>query len=147
MIPAFDPATGNLPSGVHEATWAEVVARYGTTPHRLALLAGLKAALDALHVAGCQRAYVDGSFTTAKAQPEDFDGCWEIEGVDLARLDPVLKTFTNRREAQKRAFGGELFPADWEADASGTHFLEFFQRDRDAGRPKGIIALDLRGLP
>ncbi len=147
MIPPFDPDTGNLQPGVHDATWAEVVARYGTSPDRLVLLAGLKAALDALRVAGCQRAYIDGSFVTDKAQPADFDGCWEVEGVDLDRLDPVLKPFTNRREAQKRAFGGELFPADWSADATGTHFLEFFQRDRDAGRPKGIIAIDLGGLP
>ena len=67
--------------------------------------------------------------------------------VDLARLDPVVLTFANRREAQKRKYGGELFPADWAADASGTNFLRFFQRDKDTGRAKGIIAIDLGGLP
>ena len=147
MIPPFDPATGNLPPGVHEAPWDEFVARYGWTAHRLVLLAGLKAALDALHAAGCRRAYVDGSFVTAKDQPGDFDGCWEVDHVDLARLDPVLLTFANRRVAQKRRYGGELFPADWAADASGTNFLSFFQRDKDTGRPKGIIAMDLERLP
>ena len=49
--------------------------------------------------------------------------------------------------AQKRKYGGELFPADWPADAHGTSFLHFFQRDRVTGRPKGIIAIDLGGLP
>ena len=123
------------------------MARYGSTPHRLALLAGLKAALDALRAAGCRRAYIDGSFVTAKEAPADFDGCWEVDGVDLARLDPVLLTFARRRAAQKRKYGGELFPADWAADAHGTSFLRFFQRDRGSGRPKGIIAIDLGGLP
>lgn len=146
MLPAFDLA-GNLPSGVHEATWAEVVTRYGSTPHRLALLAGLKAALDALRLAGCRRAYVDGSFVTAKEAPADFDGCWEVDGVDLERLDPVLLTFADHRAAQKRKFGGEIFPSDWPADAQGTNFLRFFQRDRATGEAKGIITIDLEGLP
>lgn len=147
MIPPFDPVTGNLPPGVHGATWDEVVARYGTTPHRLALLAGLKAALDALRAAGCQRAYIDGSFVTAREEPADFDGCWEVEGVDLDRLDPVLQTFTDRRRAQKQKYGGELFPADWEAEAAGTNFLSFFQRDTETGQAKGIVAIELGDLP
>jgi len=145
MIPPFD-AAGNLPPGVHEATWDELVARFGTTPRRLALLAGLRAALDALRAAGCRRAYVDGSFVTAKPDPGDFDACWDTVGVDLALVDPVLKTFVNRREAQKRKYGGELFPAEWPADPAGTSFLRFFQQDR-RGQPKGIVALDLGVLP
>lgn len=132
---------------MHEATWEEFVARYGSTPRRLALLAGLKAALDALRAAGCRRVYIDGSFVTAKTQPGDFDGCWEVDGVDLTRLDPVLLTFANRRAAQKRQYGGEMFPADWAADADRTNFLSFFQRDKDTGQPKGIIVIDLEGLP
>lgn len=147
MLPPFEPASGNLPPGVHEATWEELVARYGTTPHRLAQLAGLKAALDALRVADCLRAYIDGSFVTAEEAPADFDACWEVDGVDLARLDPVLLTFAHRREAQKRKYGGELFPSDWAADAHGTNFLRFFQRDRATGQRKGIVAIGLGGLP
>ncbi|HEV8633657.1 MAG TPA: hypothetical protein VG370_05360 [Chloroflexota bacterium] len=147
MIPPFDPATGLLPPGVHEATWEELVARFGGTPHRLVLLAGLKAALDALRAAGCRRAYVNGSFVTAKQMPGDFDGCWEVEGVDLSRLDPVLMTFANLRAAQKQKYGGELFPADAPAARDGTKFLNFFQRDRATGAPKGIVAIDLGGLP
>lgn len=147
MIPPFDLVTSNLPTGVHEATWEEIEARYGFTPHQVALLAGLKAALDALRVAGCRRAYLDGSFVTAKEAPADFDGCWEVDGVALGRLDPVLLTFANRREAQKRKYGGELFPADWAADAAGTNFLRFFRREKQTGQPKGIVAIYLAGLP
>ncbi|MHB8644453.1 MAG: DUF6932 family protein [Thermomicrobiales bacterium] len=146
MIPSFE-ASGNLPPGVHAATWEEFVARYGSTPHRLALLAGLKAALDALRAAGCARVYLDGSFVTAKATPGDFDGCWEVAGVDPDLLDPVLLVFANQRAAQKAKYGGELFPAETTADPFGTRFLEFFQRDKRTGDPKGIIAIDLGGVP
>ena len=147
MIPPLQPTTGNLPPGVHEATWGELVARDGSTPHRLALLSGLKAALDALRAAGCRRVSIDGSVVTAKAVPADFDGCWAVNGVDLTRLEPELMTFAQRRAAQKRQYGGELFPADWAADAHGTSFVRFFQRDRASRRPKGIIAIDLGDLP
>ncbi|MCX6022824.1 MAG: hypothetical protein NTZ05_14070, partial [Chloroflexi bacterium] len=33
----------NLPPGVHEATWSDLVGRYGYTPYRLALLSGVRA--------------------------------------------------------------------------------------------------------
>jgi hypothetical protein len=146
MIPPFEPSTGLLPAGVHGSTWEELVARFGWTPHRLTLLAGLKAALDALRAAGCRRAYVDGSFVTAKPDPGDFDACWETDGVDPSLLDPVLVTFDPYRRTQKVKYGGELFFADALADPAGTAFIDFFQRDL-AGRPKGIVALDLGALP
>jgi hypothetical protein len=150
MLPPLDPASGNLPPGIHPATWDEIVARYGTTPHRLHLLAGLKAALDALRQAGATRAYLDGSFVTAKAVPNDFDACWELTGVDLAVLDqiePALLDWRQRRAAQKAVLGGELFIASAAADPWGNTFLEFFQHDRLTGAPKGIVAIDLGGLP
>src|SRR5438067_7246932 len=111
MIPPFEPTTDNLPPGEHEATWDEILARYGYTPHRLVLLAGLKAALDALRAAGCRRAYLNGSFVTAKATPADFEAWWEMAGVDfdlLDQLEPVLLDWTSQRAAQKARFAGEL---------------------------------------
>jgi len=139
-----------LPPGIHEATWNDLLLRYGSTSQRLRLLAGLKAALDSLRGAGCRRAYLDGSFVTAKADPGDFDACWEMAGVDIDRLDhdaPVLLDWSRRRAAQKATFGGELFIADSAADPWGTPYLEFFQRDRNSGAPKGIVALNLGDLP
>lgn len=145
MIPAFDPDTGNLPPGIHEATWGEFVARYGYTVRRLTLLAGLKAGLDALRRAGCRRAYIDGSFVTSKTTPGDFDVCWESDGVQARLLDPVLLTFDNLRAAQKATYHGEFFFADAEADMLGTPYVDFFQRNRDGAR-KGIITMDLEVL-
>jgi hypothetical protein len=122
------------------------VNRYSTSEHRTELLDGLRAALDSLRAAGCRRAYLDGSFVTDKERPGDFDACWEAEGVDPDLLDPVLLDFSDRRAAQKRRYGGELFPAEAAAEPHGTIFLDYFQRDRDTGDPKGIVALDLEGL-
>lgn len=146
MIPEFEAATGNLPAGEHLATWQELSSRYGSTPWRRRLLDGLLEALRALRDAGCKRAYVDGSFVTAKEEPGDFDACWDAQGVDFDLVDERLLTFDKGRATQKAAFLGELFIADSRADPQGTLFLDFFQTDRD-GHRKGIIAIDLKGLP
>jgi hypothetical protein len=145
-IPRFSDS-GNLPEGVHDATWDEIIDRFGTNERRRELLDGLRRALDSLRAAGCLRAYLDGSFVTTKEEPGDFDACWEAAGVDPDHLDPVLLTFANRRAAQKARFGGELFPADWEASPHGTRFLDYFQQHNVTGERKGIVALDLEGLP
>ena len=129
MILRFDSISGYLPPGVHQATWEEIVARYCSTPRRLRLLAGLKEALDALRTAGCGRAYLDGSFVTAKEEPNDFDACWEMTGVDfdvLDRLDPVLLDWRHRRAAQNARFGGELFIAEGTASPGVRRTLSSF---------------------
>lgn len=146
MIPDFDASTGNLPPGEHPAMWQEMLDRYGYTPWRRRLLQGLLDALRRLRVAGCTRAYIDGSFVTAKERPSDFDACWEAQGVDFDLVDDRLLTFDKGRATQKAAFFGELFIADSRADPQGTLFLDFFQTDRD-DRRKGIIVIDLKGLP
>lgn len=142
VIPPFD-TRGVLPPGVHLANWDEVAARYGATMWRRQLLAGLREALSCLSAAGCTRAYLDGSFVTAKAVPGDFDACWDEAGVDPDLLDPVFFDFANRRARQKAKYGGELFPASQTADRNGASFVGFFQRDKETGDPKGIVAIDL----
>jgi len=146
VIPALD-ADCSLPPGIHHASWDEVVTRYATNERRRELLDGLLDALRSLSDAGCRTAYLDGSFVTAKELPGDFDACWEVTGVDASRLDRELLDFSNRRAAQKARYGGELFPAETAAEPAGTTFLDYFQRDRDTGQPKGIITIDLGALP
>ena len=85
MIPAFETERGvggcyQLPLGIHVATWAELVERFGNNERRREILASLLRALQALKAAGCRRVYVDGSFVTSKEGPGDFDGCWDHEG-------------------------------------------------------------------
>ena len=145
VIPEFD-ACGLLPSGVHWASWDELTDRLGTNPWRQRLIIGLRAALNNLKYAGCRTVYVNGSFVTSKAIPNDYDACWEEAGVEPAALDPVLLTFDPGRTTQKAKYMGELFPASIIAGSDGLSFLEFFQTDKNTGRPKGIIAIDLGGL-
>ena len=145
MILEFD-ADGNLPPGVHKATWDEIVIRYSTNLRRREMLDGLLVALRSLKVAGCGAAYLDGSFVTAKEHPGDFDACWDPAGVNAARLDPELLDFSGARAAQKARYGGELFPTDVAAEPLGVTFLDYFQRDRKTGEPKGIVAIDLSTL-
>lgn len=144
MIPPFN-LNGKLPPGIYFCSWEEFVTRFGSTQHRLNLIAGLKIAIEQLQMAGCSTVYVDGSFVTNKLIPGDFDACWSASNVDMNKLisiAPILLKFDAKRAAQKAEYGGEFFPADSEADGEGTPFLEFFQNDRDGNR-KGIIAIDL----
>jgi len=61
---------------------------------------------------------------------------WEL-------LHPELLDFSDGRAAQKARYRGELFPAETLAEPAGTVFLDYFQRDRDTGLPKGIVAIDI----
>jgi hypothetical protein len=142
MIPVFQ-GNGNLSPGIHWAEWKEFEGRFGINPHRRKLLKGLKAVIASLRKAGCRAIYIDGSFVTAKELPNDFDGCWSIEGVDPNLLDPVLLDFSNGRAAQKAKYEGELFPAELIEGGSGKTWLDFFQQDR-YGKPKGIVGIRLR---
>jgi hypothetical protein len=144
MIMDFLPS-GNLPAGVHEPeNWTEFVSRFGTNPTRRRQIEGLKDALRLLKDAGCQVVYVNGSFTTAKELPGDFDACWDTAGVDFDHLTDIFFQLRHPRTEMKARFGGELFPASASA-AAGETFLEFFQHDRN-GTPKGIVKLDLGKL-
>jgi hypothetical protein len=145
MLPDFDES-GSLPPGIHAAAWSEFAARFGSNPHRRALLGGLERALAVLRAAGCRRVYVDGSFVTSKPTPGDYDAAWEPSGVDVAALltlDPVFGVFDNGRAAQKAKYQGEFFPSSATEDLTGRTFLDFFQTDKNTGDPKGIVTLDL----
>ena len=142
MIPAL--VGGNLPIGIHVATWEELGKCCATTQHRKRLMGGLRAAARELARNGCVLLYVDGSFITEKEIPGDYDGCWDMRGVNLRTLDPILLTFSAHRAAQKAKYLGELFPAQLPNGPSGVTFLQFFQIDKVTGDAKGIIALDLK---
>ena len=139
-------ADGLLPPGVHWTKWEEFTREYGSNPWRQRLLSGLRAALENLKAAGCRTVYINGSFVTKKVLPNDYDACWDEDGVDPEALDPVLLTFDPGRATQKAKYMGELFPASVIASSEGLSFLQFFQTDKITGKPKGIMAIDLEGM-
>lgn len=146
MIPQLIDLAGApwsvIPPGIHDATLDEINAAFATTPYRQWLFSGFVRVADALRVAGCTVAYLDGSFTTGKLHPSDYDGCWDHTGMDFSRLDPVLLDFDGKREAQKRKYQGEMFPA-YVANGSSGIFLDFFQVEKFTGLPKGILRVSL----
>jgi hypothetical protein len=138
MIPPFSEE-GALPPGIHSASLAEVERRFATNPARKALFKGLKLLLKDLAMAGCKTLYLDGSFVTSKEEPNDYDACWDTQGVNNT-ISPILREIGTFRKERKRKYGGDIF---FYVPELGTDFLQFFQSDRDA-RPKGIIRFDLR---
>lgn len=146
VIPEFTDL-GILPEGLHLATWDEVSQRFGCSRRRRRLLEGLLAAATSLRDAGARYLWLDGSFATAKPNPDDFDCAWDPHGVDLSKVDPVLIDAADLRAGrfrQKAKYGGEFFAGT--EGQSGMLFQLYFQQDQD-GNTKGVILLDLRTLP
>lgn len=94
---------GLLPRGMHHAGWSEFTARFGQTDRRHRQTQGLLAALISLQNAGCKRAYVGGSFVTAKENPNDIDYIFEPQGMDMSKLEPMLDR--NNYSANRNARG------------------------------------------
>jgi hypothetical protein len=121
MIPEWS-TNGDLPPGVHFATWQELEDRLTFNPRRHRMPAGFRQACEELRKAGCRLVYLDGSD---------------------ARLDPVFWDFSRGRAAHKQRFLGELFPAQLPEGAAGRAFVDFFQVNKMSGEPKGILAIRL----
>src|SRR4051812_5633922 len=72
-IPSFR-ADGYLPEGLHRASEAEALFRFGTSTRRRRRLAlRLRRWLELARKVGASRLLLDGSFVTAKAEPQDID--------------------------------------------------------------------------
>jgi hypothetical protein len=144
MIPAFqDDEWRTLPAGIHWASWADIVDQLGFTEHRQEQLSGLYLGLLALKHAGCQNVYIDGSFATGKPFPNDFDLCYDLQGMNRELMDEVFFDFSEQRKRQKTKYGGEFFPANVAATPSGIRYLEFFQINKHTQTAKGIIGIRL----
>lgn len=136
-----------LPAGIHPATLEEVKVAFATNHRRRQLYLGLVDGVSRLRRAGCETVYLDGSYVTAKPRPNDFDACWDPQGVDEALLDPLFRDFRNGRSAQKSVFQGEFFPSSMECLDVGKTFIDFFQLERFTGKKKGIILISLLADP
>jgi len=136
---------GLLFPGIHILSWEDFKLEFGFSDRRKHLLSGLYRAILELKRAGCLKAYIDGSFVAKKMEPNDYDACWDIVGVDFAILDPVLYKLKGGTHLQKIKYYGEFYPAHFIEGASGITFLDFFQFDR-SGKNKGIVLLELKGV-
>ncbi|MBL4898843.1 MAG: hypothetical protein JKX76_04235 [Colwellia sp.] len=143
MIPEFDK-DGNLPAGIHDATLKELIDRFGYNPKRAWLIDGLNLLIENLRKAGCNLIYIDGSFVTNKEIPGDYDLCWSMQAVEPSRIDPLLLEFSpETRNKVEVKYRGDIFPAEIPEGASGKLFVDFFQTDKNTGKDKGIIAINI----
>src|SRR3546814_20699285 len=85
----------------HFASLEEIEKRFATNERRRSLFKGITEVAETLRRAGCRVMFLDGSFVTDKELPEDFDGCWDANGVNATALDPVLLDFEDSRARQK----------------------------------------------
>jgi len=134
-----------LPPGVHIVKIKELEKFYITNSNRGHLFTGFNKAVTALLEAGCKTIFLDGSFVTSKPIPNDYDVCWDVDGVDENKLDPVFFDFSNKRKEQKRKYYGEFFPIHFLA-TDEIFFYDFFQIDKHTGRAKGIIRINLKEI-
>lgn len=139
-IPALQE-NGDLPPGEHTASLDEVELDFGSsTDRRKLLMRGLREAANNFELSGVRTLWIDGSFISAKEEPNDIDGCWEFTSVvNTKMLDPV---FLGTREKMKKKYGLDFFIANIIEAGSGLPFPKFFQVNRD-GDPKGIIVVKL----
>jgi hypothetical protein len=142
MIPDFRDDR-YLPEGLHVATEAEVTFRFGTdTPRRKRLALRLRRWIELSRAVSAKRLFVDGSFVTAKPEPNDVDAVVWLpddfaQRVSNGQPEAIeLETMLLTRHPE------EIFAAEDRRD--WDDWLEFFSRTREAnGRRKGVVEVEI----
>lgn len=136
-------ADGELPPGVHTATLAEVVERFGSANSQRRFL-GRRLA-NVYRVAGATglvaRVVVFGSFVTAKLVPNDIDVFLLMEDAfDLAQMSGEVRALFTNSTAQSN-FGATVFWLRRSAALRGEQAaLADWQITRD-GYERGIVEI------
>ena len=136
---------GELPPGVHIADWQEFNSRFGrSSPRRLWLSGRLQAILE-LAATGRQlrRAFVWGSFVTAKPAPRDLDILLIMsEDFEVDRMSAAAQAVFDSTRA-KLLFESDVF---WARASIGDQvldvWLDTYQTSRSF-RKRGIVELVL----
>lgn len=142
MIPDFRD-DGYLPEGLHLAAEADVTFRFGSdTPRRRRLALRLRRWIELSRAVSARRLFGDGSFVTAKPEPNDVDAVvWlpddfvtRVSSGNLEAMDLETMLLTRHPE--------EIFAAEDRRD--WDEWLEFFSRTREPdGRRKGVVEIEL----
>lgn len=145
----FD-SKGILRRGIHTLTWEEFSKQFAYNLKRQKLLRGLLRGIRLLQALDCCAVYIGGSFVTTKEFPSDVDVVWESTGMSFERVkrnSPIFFEMTPGSPEQKARFNSEFYPSEGKEGISGLTFLEFFQRDWQEGRQRGIVKIDITYIP
>ncbi|MBI4869269.1 MAG: hypothetical protein HY816_20200 [Candidatus Wallbacteria bacterium] len=134
-----------MPVGVHDATLAEVEARFtsrGNIDRRTDLFNRFRSYLSELRLTDVPVVvYIDGSFTTSKPAPTDIDLVIELPaGYDLASDFPFFHQQVFRADRVRRVWRFDVLVAPAGSEDLAGH-IETFQTDSRSGIAKGIIRL------
>jgi hypothetical protein len=130
---------GYVPEGLHQATEAEVLFRFGSpTRRRRRLALRLRHWLDLARAVHSRRFVVDGSFVTAKPVPDDLDAVVLVSDTFGHNGRRESEAAMDLEEIVTTRQDGDLFAAADEAEFS--EWVEFFKRTRETdGRHKGVV--------
>jgi len=132
-----------LPPGLYSAEMSEIEERFGkSTPRRKMLFERLRMFVELAQHCGALRMFVNGSFVTAKPEPDDVDVViWmsekyykllECADEEAIRLEEMFKTRKPK----------EPFLVDTEREWNG--WIEFFSRLREhLIKRKGLVEVNL----
>lgn len=141
-LPNFDDE-GDLPLGVHPASLAEVLERFGSLgAGRIGIGLRLKRINDVAHATGHVRRFVVfGSFVTAKEHPNDVDVFLVMDNAfDPALLDREAQRLFDHVAAQDQ-FGASVFWLRELACLEGEQgAVEYWQVKR-GGDLRGIVEI------
>jgi hypothetical protein len=146
-IPALN-ANGFLPVGLFDCILPELQARFGVfrgSDQRARLFARLKELVLAMRTSGLFEALIiDGSFVTAKAEPNDIDLVAVLKaGHDFERDLPMSEYALVSRTLLRRRFRFDVVVAEPDSPLYRT-YVEFFSRVREAPDVrKGLLRLRL----
>src|SRR5688572_11318179 len=116
MIPALRP-DGYLPDGLHRASESDVTFRFGTGSQRRRKLAiRLRRWIDLARQIGAVRFLVDGSFVTAKPDPNDVDAVVLLPSDFQRQVGKGTETALELEEMLLTRRPEEVFAAEDEAD-------------------------------
>jgi hypothetical protein len=145
-LPAFN-AEGDLPPGVHRATLAEVLERFGQgSVQRCAVADRLRRVYQLVISTGqLARFAVFGSFVTAKEEPNDVDIIFLMEDTfDLASVSGEASLPFQHLEAEAH-FGASAFWTRRSGAIGGEQaMIEYWQVRREGGR-RGIVEIVREG--
>ena len=141
-LPPFRP-DGYLPEGVYVSSKAEVIFRFGSSGRRRRRLAlRLRRWMELGRQVGARRLLVDGSFVTAKEEPDDIDTVILLPEDFTQQLEREYEPALELEEMLLTRRPEELFAAEDETD--WEEWVDFFSRTREPdGRRKGLVEIRL----
>lgn len=141
-IPNFRP-DGYLPEGMFLSSEAEVTFRFGTSNRqRRRLVLRVRRWIELSRQIRAPRLFIDGSFVTAKAEPNDVDAVVLLPSDFENQIAANSDAATEFEEMLLTRRPEEIFAAEDETD--WNEWVKFFSRTRESDdRRKGLVEIEL----